>query len=199
HAKVEPLLGQPPGDGANAFGFIAVAAEAGFVGNALKLRQIVGEPTFLVGGPEKLSVGKARAEDTLVPGADDAPGIASDVNHREEVRGEIAVLFLDGEVFLMIAHDGNENFVREIEEAGSEVTLDDRGKLVEIDDELSQRAILMDAEAAALGMSRQFPVDLFLALRGTDDDAVRMELLFIAGETLDADGAGAEKAMAAGR
>src|SRR6266436_3098353 len=199
HAKVEPLLGQPAGDGADAFDFVAVAAEAGFIGDALEFRQIVGEPTLLVGGPEELRVGKARAEDTLVSGADDAFGIACDVNHREEVRGEVAVLFLDGGVFLVIAHDGDENFVRKIEEGGIEVPLDDGGKLVEIDDELSQRGILMDVESAALRMSRQFPVDLFLALRGADDDAVRMELLLIAAETLDADGARSEKAMAAGR
>src|SRR6266849_1071816 len=199
HAKVEPLLGRPAGDGANALDFVAVAAEARFIGNALELRQIVGEPTLLVGGPEELRVGKARAEDTLVSRADDAFGIARDVNHREEARGEISVLFLDGEVFLVIAHDGDENFVRKIEEGGIEVPLDDGGKLVEIDDELSQRGILMDVESAALRMSRQFPVDFFLALRGTDDDAVRMELLLIAAEILDADGARSEKAMAAGR
>ncbi len=132
-------------------------------------------------------------------GTDDSAGVARDVYHREEMRSEIAVLFLDGEILLMIPHYGDEDFVRETEKGGIEVTLDDGGKLVEIDDEFSQRGILVDLETAALGMSRQFPVDFFLALRRADDDAVRMELLLIAGKILDTNSTRAEKAMAASR
>ena len=42
----EPLLREPPRDGAHAFDFIAVTSEARFVGNGVELRQVVGEPIF---------------------------------------------------------------------------------------------------------------------------------------------------------
>src|SRR5258708_27681850 len=71
HAEVEPLLGEPAGDGADALDLVTVTAEARFVGDAFELRQIVGEPTFLIRLPEKLRVREACAEDALVAGADE--------------------------------------------------------------------------------------------------------------------------------
>src|SRR6266576_3576354 len=66
HPEVEPLLGKPARDILDALHFVPVAAQAGFVRNALELREIVGEPTFLVGLPKEPGVGKARPEDALV-------------------------------------------------------------------------------------------------------------------------------------
>src|SRR6266700_3848536 len=58
HPEVEPLLGKPARDIPDALHFVPVAAQAGFVRNALELREIVGEPTFLVGLPKEPGVGK---------------------------------------------------------------------------------------------------------------------------------------------
>src|SRR6266403_5518953 len=69
-AQVEPLLHQPTRNGADAFYFVSVTAEAGFVGDLGELRKIVGEPTFLVGSPEELRVGKAGTQHPFVAGAD---------------------------------------------------------------------------------------------------------------------------------
>ncbi len=82
HAEVEPLLGEPAGNGPDAFDLVAITAETRFVGDAFELRQIVGEPTFLIRLPEKLCVGEARAKDTFVAGADESLGVLIDIDHR---------------------------------------------------------------------------------------------------------------------
>ena len=73
NAEVEPLLHEPARDGADALDFVGVAAEAGFVSDLGELRKIVGEPTFLIGGPEELSVGEARTQDAFVAGSRPSP------------------------------------------------------------------------------------------------------------------------------
>src|SRR5215470_10552300 len=75
HAEIKPLLGEPAGNCADALDLVPVAAEAGFVGNALELREIVGEPTFLIRFPKETGVREAGAEHPLVAGADDSLGI----------------------------------------------------------------------------------------------------------------------------
>ena len=74
-AAIEPPLREPTGYGANALDLVQVAAQTGFVGDLIEFVQIVGQPTFLVCVPEKLRVRKTRAEDALVPRANDAAGI----------------------------------------------------------------------------------------------------------------------------
>ena len=56
----------------------------------------------------------------------------------------------------------------------------------------------MDAIVAAFGMGLQFLGDFFLAAGRTDDDAVRIQLLLVIGETADTDGVRTEEAVAAG-
>ncbi len=75
HAEIEPLLHQPARDGADALDLVAIAAEAGFVSDLFELGEIVGEPTFLVGGPEELRVGEPRAQHAFMPGTHQAFGI----------------------------------------------------------------------------------------------------------------------------
>src|SRR5690242_15449884 len=93
YSQVEPLLGQPARDVANTLHFVTVAAQARFVGNPVEFREIVGEPTFLIGFPEELGVGKAGAKDTFVSGANDAFGVFVGVDDRQKMRRNLAVLF----------------------------------------------------------------------------------------------------------
>ena len=111
-----PMLDEPAGDVANALDFVGVAAEAGLVGDLGELGQIVGEPTFLIGCPEKLCVGEAGAENAFVTGGDEALGVFGEIDDGEEIGGEFPVLAFEREVFLVIAHDGDEDLVGEAEE-----------------------------------------------------------------------------------
>src|SRR5207244_12723342 len=112
HAEIKPLLGKPPGDTANALHLIAVAPQARLVSNPLQLREIVGEPTFLVGLPKEPGVGKARPEDALVSFTDDARRILAGVDDGQELRREFSVLLFDSKILLMIAHHADEDFIR---------------------------------------------------------------------------------------
>ena len=75
HAEIEPLLGKPARDGAYALNLVAITSEPRLVRDALEFRQIVGEPTFLIGLPEKLCVGKPRPQYSFMPGAHQPLGI----------------------------------------------------------------------------------------------------------------------------
>ena len=86
HAQVEPLLGEPASEAADAFDFVAIAAEPRFVGDPFQLGQIVGQPTFLIRLPEKLGVGEARTKDALVAGADQPFGVLVDIDDGQKVR-----------------------------------------------------------------------------------------------------------------
>ena len=137
HAEVEPLLGEPAGGGADALDLVAVAAQAGFVRNALKFREIVGEPTFLVRLPEELRVGKTRAEHALVPRTDQSLGVLVCIDHGQEVRRKLAAFLFHGEVFLVVAHDGDENFVGQAQERWIEGALNNARVFVEVGHQFS--------------------------------------------------------------
>ena len=113
-----------------------------------------------------MGVGKAGAQDALVPGPDEALGIFGEVDDRKEMRGQIAVAFLQREVFLVIAHDGDQDLVGEAEKCGVEGTLDYRRIFVQVGHELQEVGVLVESVAASLGVGGQFPFDLFAALAG---------------------------------
>ncbi len=69
NASSKPLLRQPSRESAHSLYFFAVASELHLKGYLRKFWQIVGESTFLIGFPKKSRVGKARAQNTLMPGA----------------------------------------------------------------------------------------------------------------------------------
>ena len=110
------MFDQPARDVANTFDFVGVAAEAGLVGDLGELGQIVGEPTFLIGRPEKLGVGEARAKNAFVAGGDEAFGVFGEIDDSQELGRQFPILVFEREVLLMVAHDRDEDFVRQSEE-----------------------------------------------------------------------------------
>ena len=198
HAEIEPLLRQPARDIAHTFHFIAIAAQAGFVGNALQLGKIVGEPTFLVGLPEEARVGEPGSQDPLVPCADKALGVFVGIDDRQKLRRKFSILLFHGEVLLVVAHDGDENLVGQAEERGIELALDDRRMLVEINHQSAQARILMNTVVAALGKGLQFLADFFLAPGRANDYPVRVQLLFVIEKVAHTNASRTEKPMARG-
>src|SRR5204863_6842271 len=197
HAQVEPLLGAPASEAADAFDFVAIAAEPRFVGDTFEFGQIVGQPTFLIRLPEKLCVGEARAKDALVAGADHPFGVLIDIDDGQKVRSQLAVLLFHGEILLVVAHDGDQDFVREAQKGGIEIALDDTGIFVEIGHQLSKRGVFVDAVTSPFGMGFQFRGDFLLASGGTNDHAILLESLFVVREVANVNGARAEEAVAA--
>ena len=81
--------------------------------------------------------------------ADDGPAFVVDlsVEDGEEVGGELAGGVFDGEVFLVVAHDGDEDFLGEGEVLGLEVAEDDGGPLGEVEDGVDERLVWAPAGA----------------------------------------------------
>ena len=196
HAEVVPLLGEPAGNGAHAFDLGVIAAEARFVGDFVELGKDVRQPNFLVGLPEEARIGKARAQDAFVPGADQSLRILGQIDHRQEVRRQFPAALFDGEIFLVTAHHGDQDLVRQFEERGIEATFDDVRKFVEVGDQLQQVGVRVDVVAGAFNVGGQFALDFFAALGGANDHAIGAELLFVVGEVLDGDFCHAEEAVA---
>src|SRR5207237_4763433 len=79
------------------------------------------------------------------------------------------------------------------------VALNDRGILVEVSYQLAEIGVLVNAIATPLGESFEFPADLFLAPRRTNDDAIGVQLLFVVEKITHADRGRSEKAVPARR
>ena len=94
---------------------VRMQAEAGLVGYLGELGEIVGEPTFLIGRPEELSVGETGAKYALVAGSDETFRVFGEIDDSQEVGREFAVLAFEREVFLVVAHDGDEDFIGQAE------------------------------------------------------------------------------------
>jgi len=134
HAKIEPLFREPAGDGSNALDLVVVTAEARFVSYAFELRQIVGKPTFLVRLPEELRIRKPGAEHTFVPGPYQSLGVLLRIDDGQEMRGQLPAFLFHGEILLVVAHDRDQNLVREAQKGRIEIPLDHRRVFVEVRD-----------------------------------------------------------------
>ena len=101
-------------------GLVVVAAQLLLEGDRLEHGHAVLEGELLVGVPEEARVVEAGAQDALIAVADDgfALGVGNGVEHGEKVRREFAVRVLDGEVLLVVAHDGDQDFLGQGEELG---------------------------------------------------------------------------------
>ena len=104
----------------HATGLVVVAAEVLLEGHRLQHRHAIAQRDLLIGLPEKARIVEAGAQHALVAVANEAVGIAVGVEHGEEMRQQLAVGIFQREVFLVIAHDGDKNFVGEREEFGIE-------------------------------------------------------------------------------
>ena len=162
----EPLFGEPARERADSLNFFSVGTKLGLKDHARLFGQIVGEATFLVELPEEFGVSKARAQDALMSGADESLGVAIEVDHREKVRRQAAIAAAKGKIFLVIAHDGDEDFFRQLQVRRIEVPQDRRRIFVQIDDELQERRIRMDAKPLPRRELGKLAVHFLVALRG---------------------------------
>ena len=98
-----------------------IKTKLGLKRDASKFGQIVGEPTFLVHFPEKFGVRKARPQYALVPRLHQPLRVSIQIDHRQKVRRQPAVAPPHREIFLVIAHHGDENLFRQLQVCGIEV------------------------------------------------------------------------------
>ena len=94
-------------------------------------------------------------------GTNEAPGILRQIDHGEEMRCQFSIALLDRKIFLVTTHDGDQNFVRQVQEGGIEVTVNYRRQFVEVRHQLQQVGIFVNAVASLLRMTSKFAFDLF--------------------------------------
>src|SRR5260370_4910049 len=148
YAEIEPLLGEPAGDGTHTLDLVPIASETRLVGPPLQLGQIVGAPTFLICVPEELCVGEARSKNAFVAGAAQSLRVLVHIDDRQEVWRQFPALLFHGEVLLVIAHDRYQNLVRQAQERRVETPLDHGRKFVEISHQFLKRSVLAEATAS---------------------------------------------------
>ena len=103
----EPLFREPAGQFANSIDLFAVAPKLFLVGYRCKFRKIVGQPTFLIRLPEESRIREACTQHTLVPRADQSGLILVQIDYRQEIRSQRAVLAFQREVLLVVTHHGD--------------------------------------------------------------------------------------------
>ncbi len=81
-------------------------------GHRLEALNPLDQRDLLVGVPEKAGIVEAGAQDALIAVADDRPpfSIHFGIQHGEEMGSERGLRILDSEVFLVVAHHGDQNF-----------------------------------------------------------------------------------------
>ena len=75
---------------------------------------------LLVSLPEEAGVVEACPQHALVAVPDDAVGIAVGIQHGQKMRREVAPGIFDRKVLLVVAHDRDQNFFRQLEKFGIE-------------------------------------------------------------------------------
>ena len=98
----------------------------------------------------------------------------------------------------MTTHDGDEDFVGQLEERRIKVAFDHAGTFIEVGHEFEQVCVFVDVVAGALGMRGEFARDFFSALVGPDDDAICAQLPLVVGKVGNLDLRLAEEAVARG-
>src|SRR5690242_8458408 len=111
YAAAKPLFGKPSRNRTHAFHFVAIASQSGFIRDAFEFRQVVGEPTFLIRPPEKLSVRQARSEDPLMARSHQSFGIFRQIDNRQKVWCYLSISSFDRKVFLVTTHHGDQDLV----------------------------------------------------------------------------------------
>ena len=111
------------------------------------------------------------------------------------MRRQFATALFERKIFLVIAHDGDQNLIRQRQKSGIEIPGDHGGQFIEVGDHLQQVRVLVNFQAALLGVRGQFRCNLGRALRRTDDHAVGLKFLFVIGEIADGDLVRAEEAV----
>ncbi len=112
-----------------------------------------------------------------MPGANLPPGVRKPVHHRQEAGEQASLGVEDREVFLVLPHDGDQDFLGEREKTLLEVPADHRRGLVEVHHRLEQRPVFEQTAARLRGARGQFRFDALPPLGGIHQHRAAFELL----------------------
>src|SRR5713101_6031236 len=131
----------------NAFGLRIAAAEVFLKRNRLQHLHAAGEWDFLISVPEKTGVIEAGTKHAFIAMANQTAGVALRVEYGKKVWRQRAASIFHGEIFLMIAHHGDQHFFRQRKKLLVKAAENCCGPLREIDDRFQQLRIFTPAGA----------------------------------------------------
>jgi hypothetical protein len=128
---------------------LVVAAQVLLEGHRLQHLAAIGQRNFLVGVPEETGVIEAGAEHAFVAEPDQIRSglVGLGIEDGKEVRRQFAGSVLDGEILLVVAHDGHQNLLGKRQEFGVEAAHQNRRPLGQVGDRVDQCMIFAPAGA----------------------------------------------------
>ena len=140
-AHVEQILGEILGQPLYSHRFFVIAAQVFLEGHCLQQINALIERGLLVGLPEKSRIVEARPQHPLVAMPDQSLGIAVGIQHRQEMRQQLAAGIFHRKIFLMVAHHRDQHFFRQGQKFLVEISQNDRRPLRQIDHGIQQSLV----------------------------------------------------------
>src|SRR5207245_324568 len=100
---------------------------------------------LLIGLPEETRIIEPRAENPFIAMSDCALAIGIGIQHSQEMRRQLPARVLNRKIFLMITHDRDQHFFRQLQKLRIKIPQDYRGKFGEIDDGVEQGLVFAPA------------------------------------------------------
>ena len=100
---------------------------------------------FLVGLPKETRIVETGSQHAFVSVPDNAVGIAVGIQDRQKMREQLAAGVLDREIFLVIAHHRDQDFLRQLQKFGIETSQNCRWPLGQVDHGIKQQLVFTPA------------------------------------------------------
>ena len=177
---------------------VAERAELGVEHHAVQPRHAAGERRLAVLVPEELRIPQPGAQHALVARDDRAGVLGAKIGDDHEARREPALRVLERQIFLVLAHRGDQHLLRQIHEALLDPA-EQRHRPLDQAGELAQEPrVVADAQLHRMRQPVRLGRDPPLALGAVQLDVRRLELLAIVLEIAHLDRARRQEAMPIG-
>ena len=140
-------LAQPTAQPLQSNRLFVITAEVFLEGNFFQPAGALPERVLLVYLPEETCVVEAGSQNALVAMPDDSVWIAIGVQHGEEVGQQPAICILDREIFLMVTHHRNQDFLGQFQKLAIKRSQYCRGPLCKVYHEFEQQLVFAPARA----------------------------------------------------
>ncbi len=166
--------------------------------HAVQPRHPAGEGRLAVLVPEELRIPEPGAQHALVTGDDRAVFVGGQVGDDHEARREPALGILERQVFLVLAHRGDQDLLRQIHEALLDPAEQRHRPLDQARQLTEQARIVADTQPHLMRQPVRLGRDLAVALGAVDLDEGRLELVSVVLEAGDLDRRRCQEAMTVG-
>ena len=109
--------------------------------------------------------------------ANQAGFVLIEIDDRQKIGRQRSVFALQRKIFLVVAHDRDQNFLRQLQIGRIESAQNRRGIFVEIGHQVHEVRILVNPKPLPAGQAAQFPFNLLLAVLRPDQHEIGAQFL----------------------